>query len=145
MIQREYPLAGRELDREVAERLMGWTVREEEEQGLYTVRDGRGYAVDAPILAVRESDAWAELCPHYSTDIAAAWSVLRECYRRWPFSIHVHIMPSLTNGHWVACDIFRSPTGKQARGEVTSIDQVPEAICRAALMALDAAGAGEEG
>ena len=112
---------GRELDKLVAQKVMGAFVRQNE-KGLYDlVIPGGVNQVDFV-----EADDALEASPPYSTDIAAAWEVVErladgshggfDCGIDW-------------DGGWWAC--FEEPGGNKYH--VENQDTAPQAICLAAL------------
>lgn len=132
MTQRAYPPAGRDLDRLVAERLMGyrtepWITGDEVTHWLLVAPDNEWVSrggEDGPHLWRNEVDAWAD-CPEFSTDIAAAWLVRDEIKRRWG-GLVIRDEPGV-----LEVSVIRHPR--------SYFDcDVPAAICLAALWALDA-------
>lgn len=103
-------LSGRELDAAVAEHVLGidlYTVNPHDGSNEYWIDAGS----DGDIQAFRP-------LPRYSTDIAEAWRVLDT----FPGAI---ALMNAVNGQW-QCVILLTATGMTA----------PEAICRAALLAV---------
>lgn len=134
-------LTGRALDRAVGERLMGLRV---EPVGVFyrlLHRTGGYFRTEY----YNESGAWSD-CSHYSTDIAAAWSVVEELRRRG----HVMELLSYTYNDPAAWGVqFGREHRPWADGSAEE-STAAEAICKAALRAVAAqadgsAGAGEEG
>lgn len=140
-MSKEYPPAGRELDRIVADRLMGLRPRS------FTVLEGTPHArmywrledrdgdsvvgrcdTDANISTSLD-DVWEDCCPNYSTEIAAAWEVRDEIKRRWD-GLVIRDEPGV-----LEVSVIRHPR--------SYFDcDIPAAICLAALRALDAAEGG---
>ena len=118
--------AGRELDALVAEKVMGWTFQTFPEGACPEVRH---WHRTSPIPEER-SPEWAAsfigACPRFSTDLAAAWTVvekLRGC-DQWPEI-------GATGRSWY-CE-FEGEPGVIVEGFG---DTAPLAICRAALEAV---------
>jgi len=130
--------AGREMDALVAEKVMGadlaklWWFDDEEDVCLglcyFHIDEARncgwldnGKSADE----CRESRTYREICPAYSTDIAAAWEVFKF------FGVQGAVYFSGTDW-W--CEIQPEVGGEYAKSpeEVSA----PLAICRAALLAL---------
>ena len=108
--------AGREMDAMVAERITHW-----KPLGIST--DYRGVP-------------FPEECPHYSTDLAAAWRVVERIVppltpenpeREWEFKLD-----TLRNGF--RATFLHKPTRTPWPAESA---RMPEAICKAALMAME--------
>jgi len=71
-----------------------------------------------------------KVCPHYSTDIAAAWKVVEKITTDplWDFILVVH--PHETEA------IFRDANGTDFTGYADAAAEAPLAICEAALNAV---------
>ena len=118
---------GRESDALIAEKVMGWKIRREivltygsnplaTFRTLYTVTDGRG--IDwSPTYDLDGVDL-----PRYSTDIGAAWEVVEKVDI-------VEISKSYRAGGEWYWSVF-------VNGNCTYAKSVPEAICKAALLAV---------
>jgi len=110
--------AGPELDRLVAEHITGW---KEGEKGPRVAKWGVG------ILGEK-------VLPRYSTDIAAAWSVVEKLVNLgWLVNL---LSPWKGNAtyHWT-CYVERQGKSGWEKLEVAG-DSAPAAICRAALLAM---------
>lgn len=114
----------RELDAEVAVQLFGWARRTTE------LNDEQAITVPPDWTDLRAARWWGhdvnELVPHYSTDIAAAWSVVDHMQGR-QFA-DLSIAWDIRDDKW--CWVARF-----GRVEATAYT-APEAICRAALAAV---------
>ncbi len=106
----------RELDREVAEKVMVWNVRED------TLRVPEiGFVADEPELWYEYSPgAWIPL-PALSSDISSAWLVVNKLGQ--PFYLE------FSEGEWFC--LFGDDLGTGVKAATA-----PEAICRAALKAV---------
>lgn len=138
--------AGRELDRLIAEKVLGLSVyhydKDHADNCYFMLMDTEG---DPVLFTGRHRDAerkteaaaWGD-CPAYSTDIAAAWEVLMEMKdrrRRYATSRHGFAMSEALierpEGEWVT--VFKCQIGgRENRGYE---DTAPLAICKAALLA----------
>ena len=99
---------GRELDALVAEKVMGWKVAQ-----VFDLKDTDGTNIANGITPY----SIGQRVPHYSTDIAAAWEVVGK---------FEYIDVRRFKDHW-GCTVYgQTVTGKTA----------PEAICKAALLAV---------
>jgi hypothetical protein len=114
--------AGREMDALVAEHLMGWRLVKRGRR----VATGPDYEGPGEILGFSgNADArrWiAQVCPAYSTEIAAAWSVV-ELFPETGRGLH--LMQSMARGGRWRCT-FDMEDGVWG-------DTAPHAICLAAL------------
>ncbi len=131
----------RALDAQVAERVMGWkwygmspafaelagqdhpwvgrrALREDASNGVWTVEA----TLDMPV-----HDDFSTF-PRYSTDMAAAWLVVEHLRAR---KIRLSIYEELDGGGYYAMFIGAG------NGVARSADTAPEAICRAALAAME--------
>ena len=118
--------AGRALDADVAEKVMGLTVREGLMRlGYYEMEPEILDVGDEPIDGMEHEEVLIvgkALLPHYSTDIAAAWQVVEKAdeFEMWNHT-----------GKSYGCRLtFRN---KQAFAKAAT---APLAICRAALDAV---------
>lgn len=118
--------AGVQLDRLVAERVMGWI----DAGGMHPP------PLDDPRrnwAAVWDADGWPDWLPPYSSDIISAWEVIERLGLAWcisgPSGRFTSPPPGVLN--YLACFILGE---KRLPGEGTS---APEAICRAALGVVD--------
>lgn len=132
----EYPGAGRELDRMIGERLMGFEIGEVE-PGRWVVFS-HGQQVSGRCHTERGA---LDYIPRYSTSMAAAWLVVEECYRRWPRQITITLRPSRADGIDI-CGVVIHAAERPAEGVMEAasepLNAAPLAICIAALRALDA-------
>lgn len=133
-------LTGRELDAEVAVKVMGWSMyhydKDYADNCYWMLMDGDCN----PVAEIKrtpagfdtgerktEAEAWAD-CPAFSTDIAAAWQVMERMVSRgwWPLvQLDDHAEK------WI-CQ-FQDQYGEGFSDEAKT---APEAICRAALAAI---------
>jgi len=134
--------AGRELDALVAEKVMGWI------GSVFkgpTLRIGNRYLHEGdPIWTTPEGDLYhrarsidgsyvGDDCPHYSTDIAAAWQVVEKVREKYVINIEIDC-----ENIWVELwqDSTDEPSNyKQVADEYG--DTAPLAICLAALKAIE--------
>lgn len=127
--------AGRELDALVAEKVMGWTFQTFPEGACPEVRH---WHRTSPIPEER-SPEWAAsfigACPPFSTDIAAAWTVV-EKLRSLGFGVVIDNLPS-TSGRDVGWTVAVVGISTQDAFAGTA-HTAPLAICRAALSAVKA-------
>lgn len=124
--------AGPELDRIVAERVMGWRWRRSNVTGRRALYPADGpwpeWMTESASGAEEECrDHWAASLPPYSTDVAAAWMVVE---RVEPGLSHIGV----TAPGWEVV-IYRAPDGGEPVEIVESGPTAPLAICRAALAA----------
>ena len=103
---------GPELDRLVAEKVMGWKKWSTTGDHLWTAADSR-------VRSLRPEDAWAF---NPSTNIAHAWEVVEKLIDKDP-NIGIDC-----DGNW-ACSLWN---------HVARADTAPHAICLAALKAVGA-------
>lgn len=140
--------AGRELDIFIAKRIMGWTVQPwigpVSGDTYFQLVDSQGVvhaAFNTPIAYDTESEAWRSV-PAYSTEIAAAWTVVEYLRDLWT---------EATAGVSGLDNSFVRPFDDTAFFEVLhrNADRrwpwaflyvTPLAICRAALAAVAADG-----
>lgn len=118
----------RDLDAAVGRRILGWTVE---------VRDGHPYrSVTVPAngrTVPRAFVSWAAV-PHFSRDLATAWRLLD---RYWGVTVE------RCDGSTPGCAVTLH--GRQGQAYRATGATVPEAACRAALLAAGAAGTDQEG
>jgi hypothetical protein len=118
--------AGREMDELVADKIIHWNHNHEInecEDGFYSYCMICGHEPRFEEIEPGDCDGY----PCYSTDISAAWEVIKEMQ---------------TKGYWVYLGVLSSYsycifTGKQSPKEYrveTGINETPLAICRAALL-----------
>jgi len=126
----------RELDAEVAQKVMGWVwwVHAGERsmhpgQRFLALDDGSGW-VTSTISRPAKGDEpihGNDSVPHYSTDISAAWEVV-EHLRKDGWIVHI-IASECVSECMLEC-------GPGVRGRFSSVDKsIPESICRASLKA----------
>lgn len=102
-------MASRELDAEVAEKVMGWTVSHGED-GWFVHKPGRDDS---------------EYLPPFSTEISAAWDVVvAMCMDHPDHVVRVGYYPERST-----CEVVRHGNGFKSHAEATT----PLAICVAAL------------
>lgn len=129
--------AGPELDALVAEKVMGWVRTQEswyDEEGVDAT------VLESPTGAMVQAHGWGKDCdysefgdvlPRFSTDIAAAFELLRR-YRNSNY-VHVEILASPSEAFW--CFRVRTDAG----GPVIATAEestAPLAICAVILKAL---------
>jgi hypothetical protein len=122
--------ASRELDALIAEQVMGWRCIGEGQYGRLIGKTAQG--------AFGEYGALRDV-PHYSTDIAAAWLVVREMERR-KFSCAIGVN-AYAGGHQNGVKFFKAIhglgwpifDGEPHPGHYAVEDSIPLAICKAAL------------
>jgi len=131
---------GRELDARIAHLVMGWhitsceTYPHEKIVRVKTLRSPEESGGEVPyektFTKVYSSAIWNKDIPHYSTDIAAAWEVAEKMSEEWPqFSI------ARVDTGWCVMwgfDGYGWPNVTVA----TAPEAIPEAICKAALLAV---------
>lgn len=121
--------ASRELDAIVAEKIMGylWWHRSEGCNQLYEPGSAE-WAADMELIPGKHETEYPPVLgvPHYSTDIAAAWTLIE----RHPFYVYI----ARVHGFW-QCN-FYAPEAFKA-----TADTAPLAICLAALKAAEVDGA----
>lgn len=134
--ERAEALTGRDLDAAVAERVMGWTIAPEGNRWRVSATGEyiNSWCVDSPNLADLDSDVDDRLygryaMPSYSTDIAAAMQVVEKMQERG-FRIFIRDYEGVIT--WEVK--FASVKGPSYEA---SGNDLPEAICRAALQAID--------
>lgn len=119
--------AGRELDALVAEKVMGYSVYRDPAGYMYRfVLVPQNAGPDNPPFC----DTQLELVQPFSTDIAAAWQVVTKMRER-DYWVFMGIFPSYS---YVLFTEDKSPLEYRAD---TGVNEVPLAICRAALKAVE--------
>jgi hypothetical protein len=122
--------AGREMDALIAEKVMGakWLPIPPGYEALYHPRgDGRAWA--ARYIETHEGGT-EDACPHFSTDIAAAWLVVENMVARcWKLDVQNRFAPT-----WGCHVHFAAPNYSKV---FETADSAPLAICRAALVAIE--------
>lgn len=144
--------AGRELDALVAVQVMGWRwARPSEPRAGYVhfaslIAPG-GFVAKYLTVVAADDDVLSRCekpmdnLPHYSTDIAAAWSILARIHGtsatapEWPFSRRMRLYAALEE---VCATTTGCPVAWPAAMGVFH-DQMPALICHAALSACDSA------
>lgn len=134
--------AGRELDVEIAEKVMGATWRPVPDDMAYREREWLQFNDAGVVLAWRYDDGRPDVqkgsLPCYSTDIAAVWEVVEEMARRgWVIDVQNR---QLTR--WACHVAFPAPNYATV---FECEDTAPLAICRAALAAVAASTPTPEG
>jgi hypothetical protein len=125
----------RELDAQVAEKLMGheWFVSSETGRRAIFALGAQPKWFVARADGSEQLAAFWDHCPHYSTDIAAAWLVVDGMARR---GFHARLKTPFTPSD--LCFAGFTPhgsTGWNGRGDYeASAESMPLAICRAALL-----------
>ncbi len=130
--------AGRELDALIAEKVMGLCVHEWEYTTLDEFMDD--WMAKCDKCNIETSGGSREMCPAsghtqpYSTDIAAAWTVVEKLRCAWDFSLQVFAEEGGTGACFtVMGETFRSDGSHMFSAEA---DTAPLAICLAALKAV---------
>lgn len=126
--------AGPDLDRLVAELVLGWTVGEVEiphERDWRSEKEARRFAGGEPTtwMPSHEYEYVSSEMFRPSVDIRAAWEVVEQLRQRWYAWNPVRL--SMTLSGW-CCRIRVSAT----RYEVFNSQMAPHAICIAALLAV---------
>lgn len=127
------PEAGRALDAQIAEQVMGWTHEP----------DTDAYFVLADWLA--SEGKWRTL-PHFSTDMAAAWQVVEHLQsgpEGWKYTLHLVAHPYGRTYAYFGLDRPDDADYAEGHHRYNDDDQriahaTPLAICRAALLAVGA-------
>lgn len=122
---------GRELDALVAEKVMG-----------YAIGDGQGGWIVQKVIIHRPDDGTAEWLrngqqqlPHYSTDISAAWEVVDK--------LKISIVPQCLGAPDEYSYMVEYENEPYVNGIRVFASKAPEAICKAALLAVLAVIANE--
>jgi hypothetical protein len=122
--------AGRELDAEIAAKVMGWTRIGWDHQ--WNAVQSRPTGWPNALTGLRpgcDSDYWMEQdwtrVPHYSTDIAYTWEVVERIGIRWT----IDCVPELKT--------FRARCEMTEKAYIADGNTAPLAICLAALEAVD--------
>ena len=110
---------GRELDALVAEKVMGWAA-------VMDVVGGKKMGIIEGNIFSTHSSEWLDV-PHYSTDISAAFEVLKNFY------FHIENMGYGEKRYQVILKMHRD-SGEFYDVEVFA-ESLPEAICKAAIIA----------
>lgn len=133
--------AGRELDALIAEKVMGWGrqfgsfagTAEWHEDAVQLVSPEYAYPLRPTTMPITYYDGF----PHYSTDIAAAWQVVVKMGER---GYHARVQsPFIPGDEFHAGFTPHGSSGWNGRPDfAASADSAPLAICRAALLAVEA-------
>ncbi|MBA7576092.1 hypothetical protein ES708_27927 [subsurface metagenome] len=127
---------GTELDILVAEKVMGHPMPDFISEDALDL-----YLAGTPI----HCDSWTCVCHYdegdiptwvpatYSTDISAAWQALKKLREEY-WCIEIKI----ADGCWVIMELLRTPPIRVEVNAGTPFERLPEAICKAALIATDA-------
>lgn len=117
--------AGREMDALVAQQLFGW---------MFIASNfvhNLEYGTMIPPNGWKRDNFIPDECPHYSTDIAAAWEVVEKMRG---------MALAMTMGKGddaYQCRIFDGRIAPEAYRVLVSAETAPLAICRAALLAME--------
>lgn len=124
--------AGRELDALVAEKVMGWHSRITPEIPTYPLI-GPDRAVP-PGETLTKDRGYKEI-PHYSTDIAAAWDLLKHLDTQ---GVWVYNLSNACENSWSCTLCQRVGPGYSGLTyhQVWLVQTAPHAICLAALKAV---------
>ena len=109
--------AGRELDAEVAERVMGLRTRP------------RSWSKEGPCLQEAPGKPW-RIIPHYSTSVADAWEVVEKIRSASKLSV---IVEASTNPTEYICAVGAHHRGQWIETVRAVSESAPAAICAAAL------------
>ncbi|MBA7635928.1 hypothetical protein ES703_43538 [subsurface metagenome] len=127
---------GTELDILVAEKVMNHPMPDFISEDALDL-----YLAGTPI----HCDSWTCVCRYdegdipqwvpatYSTDISAAWQALKKLREEY-WCIEIKI----ADGCWVIMELLRTPPIRVEVNAGTPFERLPEAICKAALIATDA-------
>lgn len=121
----------RELDAEIAEKVMGLTPVKNEGGMVFT--RWREWVDEGDYYYESEDEEWhhfVDEVPHYSTDIAAAWQVVEHLYHTGMWDITIRVSP--VSKRWI-CSLD-APNRTVSIG--SSDNTAPLAICHAALKAV---------
>lgn len=122
----------RELDRQVALEVMGWTCRD---CGGGVVQWKNAHTVGT----IHKGDPdW--LPPRYSTDIAAAWQLTERLRELWDgdFHLDIYVSPGWDNSNVWVCSNRSAYERTHCEAIIGKGSTAPEAICKAALAAIAA-------
>lgn len=118
----------RELDKEVAEKIFGWTDFAGEEYSLLGV----------PPQAKNQNRRWS--VPYFSIDLKEAWSVVREM-KSDKYGLggrNLHLIEYAYNRSYASfADHGFSGSDDSLNGEGNGEYATPEAICKAALLLVE--------
>jgi hypothetical protein len=117
---------GRELDRLIAEQIMGWRY----------YASGYGLAAQRPYWVTPQGPFTADNLPRFSADVAAAWQVVQYLTEQGcDWRIATGWDQSSGTAGWQVSVVRGRPNERQGNAFA---EVVPLAICRAALAAADA-------
>lgn len=119
---------GRELDALIAEKVMGWPTFAPQALGLLNNHLLFGQTKGEQCLICARNDDTKECLPHFSTNIAAAWTVVEKLY--------MLVWREDLDGTWGA----RSLKYMIEKTGISRSDSAPHAICLAALKVFDVNG-----
>lgn len=126
---------GRELDALIAEKVMEWT--------WYVYAENHQQHILAPDATTANTLRWGcdalDLVPHYSTDIAAAWTLIEKLHedrtKTWARIIEITLVyPGYVEVE-VSSEIAPN-SGVFDRTDIVAATTAPHAICLAALKAV---------
>ncbi|GAH60699.1 unnamed protein product [marine sediment metagenome] len=101
---------------------------------------GAGVEMDTAVhqeVMCRKEPSLIHPLPEYSEDISATWQILKRLREEY-WCIEVRI----ADGCWVIMELLRTPPIKVEVNAGTPFEKLPEAICKAALLAKLEAGNG---
>lgn len=120
---------GPEMDREVAEKVMGWHIchydKDHPDNCYYLLVDGVDAVEPLSTGYDTEEQAWVD-CPLFSSDVAAAMVVVEKINGKCGFSL----------GRAGVYEPDRKWNARIGKIEWVEADTAPEAICKAALIAV---------
>lgn len=126
MNKSDKPQAGPEIDALIAEKVMGLEVSRE-------VHPFKYHNVE---LDKERGGVWSSPIPAYSTDIAAAWEVVKKIGK--PIEIRVDADEVSVSNH--TCESIPLPGWNWHQHVLEAAPTAPLAICRAALKAIELTG-----
>jgi hypothetical protein len=122
--------AGREMDALVAKKVMGLDPRFPERMNIYRPENS---PVKFPVYRHVEMDN----IPPYSTSIAAAWEVVEKMRgNEFHWAIHSRILFMSDTKNLPRAAFWRYLNGYADRQGIAEAEEVPLAVCRAALKAV---------
>lgn len=121
----------REIDRLIAEKIMGWTDIKYEIAGF---GDGRNNTIEGPWSewrGKRSAAPWilSESIPYYSTDITLAWEIVDRLVYKWDFILYRD-----SGFGWT---VYDGPRSLEDRMSLANAETAPLAICLAALRVMN--------
>lgn len=122
--------AGHELDLMVAKEVMGCRVIKRDGGTFDLIIPGGVNSIDW----VEEAGAWSG-CPKYSTEMAAAWSVVEHFKWNYIYRSDKDVDPTLKAGQWEV-SMKRDDSEHKDRRYYSIAATAPLAICQAALRAV---------